>query len=47
MNWLVGMLPVTARKGTESKKAFAREIGMLAEPGPQEVNVATGLPATR
>ena len=47
MNWLVGMFPVTARKGTESRKAFARQMGMFAEPGPQEVNVATGRPDTR
>ena len=46
-NWLVGTLPVTARNGTESKKAFASAIGRFAEPGPHEVKVAQGWPETR
>jgi hypothetical protein len=47
LNWLVGTLPVTARNGTESRNELARQIGRLAEPGPQEVKVAVGLPETR
>ena len=40
-------MPVTAMKGTESRKALASEIGKLAEPGPHEVKVAVGWPDTR
>jgi hypothetical protein len=47
LNWVVGTLPVTAKKGTESKNEFARLMGKFADPGPQEVNVAVGWPDTR
>ena len=46
-NWLVGTLPVTAKNGTESRYAVASAIGRFIEPGPHEVNVATGWPFTR
>lgn len=46
-NWDVGTFPVMAKKAEESIMAEARAVGRFVEPGPQEVNVATGLWATR
>ena len=42
LNWLVGTLPVMAKKAELSIIAAASAITILAEPGPQEVKVATG-----
>ena len=41
------MFAVSARNADESVSAVARLIGRFAEPGPVEVNVATGRCATR
>jgi hypothetical protein len=43
----VGTLEVMAKKADESDKAVAKDITMLAEPGPVEVKVTTGLCLTR
>jgi hypothetical protein len=42
LNWLVGTLPVMAKNAELSSIAAASAITRLAEPGPQEVKVATG-----
>jgi hypothetical protein len=47
LNCEVGTLAVMARKAEESMNALASAMGMLAEPGPHEVRVATGRWATR
>jgi len=47
LNWLVGTFPVTAGKGTEARKEFAKQMSKLAKSGPQDVNVATGWPTLR
>jgi hypothetical protein len=46
LNCPVGTLPVMARKAELSIIAAASATTMLAEPGPQEVKVATGSPRT-
>ncbi len=47
LNWEVGTFAVIARNAEESMNAQARAIGMLQDPGPQEVSVATGRCVTR
>ena len=42
LNCVVGTFPVIARYADESIMAFASAITRFAEPGPHEVNVATG-----
>ncbi len=43
----VGTLEVMAMKAEESDSAVAHDITILAEPGPVEVSVTTGLCLTR
>ena len=42
LNWPVGTLPVIASSAEESISAEPSATGRFAEPGPQEVKVATG-----